>query len=185
MTAHLSSFRAAFAVANTQANAREIEAVAKVERLTEEMGQALADELNATQAADRMTDEVMGLTAELTALRAHAAALEALLTVDLGDGPVKLWESVEIQANLSPWEVAKFVPSITWGAGLYAAPLIKGMSNCLSPSRRIRQTPAPEPELKRWRVRYKGPGVFMGDDTVIIEATRAQAEAFGEVIGEA
>jgi hypothetical protein len=154
-----------------------------VERLTKERDEAIAGQDDYGARWKEAETRELRLTEELTAALAHAAALEALLTVNLGDGPVKLWGSVEVQANLSPWEVAKFVPSITWGSCLHAVSLIKGMSNCLSPSRRIRQTPAPEPELKRWKIKPSDEDVF--EYIVTQRMTRADAESLGEVIGEA
>lgn len=200
---NLAGMRAALAVANTQANARESEAVAEVARLkgeVERLVRRVADmRQDHFEECEKLTNDARayetGLLAErdrverltkardeanaradkaeslMVASDAHAAALEALLTVDGVDGrKVKLW---------LPYERRCKVPfrNDAWQTGC-----INFMANKVT---EYRQTPAPDPELKRWRVRYKGPGVFIGNDTVIIEATRAQAAAFGEVIGEA
>jgi hypothetical protein len=242
MTAHLSSFRAALAVANTQANARESEAVAGVERWREvsianrdafaamrnalnehipiqsdeadllagpefivsceavaraviaevarlkgdmEQAEAQLDHANVelgliVSERDGLKGEIERLTEErdlarntggeafkaLVALRTHAAALEALLTVDGVDGQkVKLWLPFERRSKIpsrdSPW-------------------VLGGINFAANAAAEYRQTPAPEAEEKRWRVKYLWGDV---EELITKPLTRADAEKIGEVIG--
>jgi hypothetical protein len=160
---HLEGMRAALAVANTQAAAREIEAVAEVARLKGEVRDRLADiarlrgdianlDVAVKGAVDRAGEEareVERLTKERDDWRAkaldyadrmqgalcHAAALEALLTVDgVGGQKVKLWLPFE-RCGIGP------IHYRGWEAGtVYFSDVYK-----------YRQTPAPEPEKRvRW-----------------------------------
>jgi hypothetical protein len=204
---------AALAVANTQANARESEEVARltndarayetgllaerdlVERLnaalenvrkTVEADAALIEMANETN--DRLTKErdLARNTGDeafkaLVALRTHTDALEALLTVPGADGPVKLWLPFERSLEGAYWE------SATLALGYSPRGVPQGCLDRAAMRRvKLRQTPAPEAELKRWRVRL----MLLRDDIVLRQPevttdpmTRANAEKIGEVIG--
>jgi hypothetical protein len=137
------AIRAAFHVANTQANVRESEAVAEVARLKGDMEQVEAQ-------LDHANVE-LGLTREaLAQAQTQAASLEALLTVPGKDGPVKLWLPFNILKGHF-WKNAHIVPAFTFGTGETECVFVYGNFPDFSRVnvREIRQTPAPEQPV-RW-----------------------------------
>jgi hypothetical protein len=153
-----SALTSSFDLANTQAEARESEAVAEGARLTND---ARAYETGLLAERDRVER-----------LQKHADALEALL---MADG-VKTWEPFEVQFGKGN----PFVPGeLRLG---FFAPGVGYIA--LGEYTKVRQTPAPE--LKRYRVEMfvKGGGGFTTEVTTG-PVTRQQAELMGKVLGEA
>jgi hypothetical protein len=180
------------------------EAVAEVERMkgeVERLNVALVDAKKTAQADaaliempnetnDRLTKErdLARNTGDeafkaLVALRTHTDALEALLTVPGADGPVKLWLPFERSLEGAYWESA----TLALGYSLRGVP-----QGCLDRAAmrrvKLRQTPAPEAELKRWRVKLAVTDQHDNAGWTVITTdsmTRGLAEKIGEVIGEA
>ena len=180
MTAHLYSFRAALAVANTQANARESEAVAEVERLKGEVERLKHEFDGLLTESEGYRDKYKPLQEESIDLQTHAAALEALLTVRGVDGPVKTWEAFDINPGYG-WKRGDVVLAATFGGRATAWLFDRFLSVETLDAPQIRQTPAPE--LKRWKIAAHDESAF--EYSVTEPMTRADAESLGEVIGEA
>lgn len=202
----LEGVRAAFDHADSQAEARESEAVAEVVLLKGEIERLEAKDRDADIAFKHMNDQIARLTKErdeaqaipvhnakklvnlceeLAALQTHAAKLEAMLTVPGVDGPVKTWEDFEcryvprhiVDHAFCSWKKAKLV---LW---YVASPRLAGPLS--SNDVELRQTPAPEAELKRWKI--ANADEFTDDVEYFVSKpmTRADAEKRGKVFGEA
>lgn len=189
----VSAIRAAFHLANSQAEARESEAVAEVARLRsesmnltqklDELRQTLSDaEEGHISDVERLTKERDEASKELTALQAHAAKLESYMTLyKMECSPVKLWLPFEARVN-GEWRAAETHGAIIRVLG--TSPLVEGPYALFD----LRQTPAPEAELKRWEVKIAVADTRYGSGWTIVTTepmTRNIAEQIGEVIGEA
>jgi hypothetical protein len=153
-----------------------------VERLTKERDEAIAGQDDYGARWKEAETRELRLTEELTVARAHTAELQTLLTVHGVDRQkVRLWLPFEQRCS-SGWKDAEFTVcfqprdgSAHWSfAGLSGAEL--------------RQTPAPGPELKRWRVKLAVTDQHDNAGWTVITTdsmTRGLAEKIGEVIGEA
>jgi hypothetical protein len=143
----------------------------EVARLTKERDEAREKLASSCQA---LRDESDDYFTQLKATQAHAAKLEAMLTVPGIVGPVMLWRPFE-QRFLFGWKDAEF--SICFRPRDQSAHWMIWHAVGLE----LRQTPAPEAEEKRYRIRLFPPNAHIEFTTEPM--TRADAEHFGEVIG--